>query len=514
MLSKIKSISVVWLECNLVEVETFIANWMSAFSIVWLWDTAVQESKERVRAAIKNTWYKFPNTRITINLSPADIKKKWPWFDLPIAIWILISAWFLEFSEDFLENTLFIWELALDWKIKHVPGILSASIFAKENWYKRIFLSEKDQEEAAMIEWVEIFWFKNLNEIINFSNDPNSKKRFILDKNFFKEDEKIIFEDKYDFKYIKWQEKIKRALEISAAWSHNILMNWSPWSWKTLMAKSLQTILPKLTLDEKIELTKIYSIANKLEWWLISIRPFRTIHHTASPVSIVWWWTQLKPWEISLAHRWILFLDEFAEFPTNVLEVLRQPIEDKKISISRASWTVEFPSQFTLVSAMNPCYCGYYNVPNSWKECTCSAQMISKYQKKISWPLLDRIDIYCDVSPIKYDDLKDIKEWESSEEIWKRVQISRDIQIKRFKNFKWINSNSEMSHAEIWKYCELDDTSDNFLKLSVEKYNLSARWIHRLLKLARTIADLDWNEKISFENLAEAVSYRVKIWEN
>ena len=518
MLSKIKSISVVWLECNLVEVETFIANWMSAFTIVWLWDTAVQESKERVRAAIKNTWYKFPNTRITINLSPADIKKKWPGFDLPIAIWILISAWFLElwkdFSQEFLNETLFIWELALDWEIKHVPWILSASIFAKENWYKRIFLSEKDQEEAALIEWVEIFWFKNLNEIINFSGNPDSKKKFILDKKFFEDSEKIFFEEKYNFKYIKWQEKIKRALEISAAWSHNILMNWSPWSWKTLMARSLQTILPILTLDEKIELTKIYSIANKLEWWLISTRPFRTIHHTASPVAIVWWWTQLKPWEISLAHRWILFLDEFAEFPANVLEVLRQPIEDKKISISRASWTVEFPAQFTLVSAMNPCYCWYYNVPNAWKECTCSAQMISKYQKKISWPLLDRIDIYCDVSPIKYDDLKDIEEWESSEDIWKRVQNARNIQIKRFENYKNIKSNSEMSHAEIWKFCELDEASDNFLKLSVEKYNLSARWIHRLLKLAKTIADLDWNEKISFENLAEAVSYRMKIWEN
>ena len=474
MLSKIKSISIVWLECNLVEVETFIANWMSAFSIVWLWDTAVQESKERVRAAVKNSWYKFPNTRITINLSPADIKKKWPWFDLPIAIWIMISSWILDlwwdFSQKFLDETLFIWELALDWKIKHVPWILSASIFAKENWFKRIFLSKKDQEEAGLIEWIDIFWFENLNEIIEFTEKFwfwwgkkfYEEKKYLFDAKKILDDEKKIFEEKYDFKFIKWQEKIKRALEISAAWSHNILMNWAPWSWKTLMARALQTILPKLTIDEKIELTKIYSIANKLNGWLISKRPFRTIHHTASPVSIVWWWTQLKPWEISLAHRWVLFLDEFAEFPANVLEVLRQPIEDKKISISRASGTVEFPAQFTLVSAMNPCYCGYYNVPNSWKECTCSAQMISKYQKKISWPLLDRIDIYCDVSPVKYDNLSEIWEWESSAEIRKRVQKARNIQLERFKKYKNINSNSEMSHAEIWKFRELDKQSDNF----------------------------------------------------
>lgn len=511
MLSKIKSVSSFWLDCNLIEVETFIANWMSAFAIVWLWDAAVQESKERVRAAIKNSWYKFPNTRITINLSPADIRKKWPGFDLPIAIWILFSSWVIEFGQKFLDETLFIWELALDWEIKHVPWVLSASIFAKENWYKRIILSEKDQKEAALIEWVEVFWFKNLNEIIDYAEWNLEKKNFILDKKFL--NKKNIFEEKFDFKYIKWQEQVKRALEISAAWSHNIIMNWSPWSWKTLMAKSLQTILPELTIDEKIELTKIYSIANKLDWWLVSKRPFRTIHHTASPVAIVWWWTQLKPWEISLSHRWILFLDEFAEFPSEVLEVLRQPIEDKKISISRASWTVDFPAQFTLVAAMNPCYCWYYNVPNAWKECTCSAQMVTRYQKKISWPLLDRIDIYCDVSPVKYDDLKNTKNWETSDEISERVQKAKNIQLERFKNTE-IKSNSEMSHSDIQKFCELNDESDSFLKLSVDKYKLSARWIHRLLKLARTIADLDWNEKISFENLAEAVSYRVKIWEN
>lgn len=507
MLSKVNSVVISWLDCEKIEVEVDISKWLSSFAIVWLGDTAVQESKERVRSAIKNSWFKFPNTRITINLAPADIRKKWPLYDLPISIWILSSMWQINFSEEYLNETLIIWELSLNWKLKHIPWVLLVSIFAKENWFKRIFLPKTDAKEAALISWVDIFWFDNLDEIYQFSLWELDIKPEEITDDLFNNNENYL--EKLDFKHIKWQEHVKRALEICAAWSHNILMNWSPGSWKTLMAKSLQTILPKMTLKESLEVTKIYSVSNKLDKSLITSRPFRTIHHTASPVSIVWWWNNLKPWEISMAHRWILFLDEFAEFPVNVLEVLRQPIEDKKISISRASWTVEFPAQFTLVWAMNPCYCGYYWVPNSGKECTCTPQMISKYQKKISWPLLDRIDLYCDVSPVKFDDLKDKKQWESSEDILKRVQKARNLQIERFKNLN-IQSNSEMSHVEIKKFCEVFEESDSILKISAQKYNLSARSIHRILKISRTIADLEWNENISFENLTEALQYRIK----
>jgi len=511
MLSKINSVVISWLMCEKVEVEIDISRGLSAFQIVWLWDAAVQESKERVRSSVKNSWFKFPNTRITVNLAPADRKKKWPFYDLPIAVWILSSIWQVNFEENFLKETLFIWELSLNWDLKHIPWVLPVAIFAKENWFKRICLPKINAKEASLIEWVEILWFKNLDEIYKFSLWELEILPEKTDRKLFDEDEDFL--DRLDFRHIKWQEHVKRALEICASWSHNILLNWTPWSWKTLMARSLQTILPKMTINEAIEVTKIYSVANKLDKSLITTRPFRTVHHTASSVSIVWWWNALKPWEISMAHRWVLFLDEFAEFPANVLEVLRQPIEDKKISISRASWTVEFPAQFTLVWAMNPCYCGYFWVPNAWKECTCNSQMISKYQKKISWPLLDRIDLYCDVSPVKFEDLKSMKEWESSKEIRKRVQKSKDIQIERFKNLN-IQSNSEMSHVEIKEFCEIWEDSEWILKLSAQKYNLSARSIHRVLKISRTIADLQWIEEISFENIAEALQYRSKISEN
>lgn len=509
MLSKLYSITTIWLCCETVSVEIDISRWLSVFSIVWLWDTAVQESKERVRSAIKNTNLIFPNTRITINLAPADIKKKWPIYDLSIAVWILLSSWQISFWDNFLNETIFVWELALDWWLRHISWALPIAIHARDMWFKRLILPSEDAKEAALIQEIEVIWIKNLEDLLLFSKWSKnvSPTKFMLD-----EIEEKLYSDSLNFKYIKWQDHVKRALEICASWSHNILLNGSPWSWKTLMARALQTILPKMTLEESFEVTKIYSVANKLNTPLITNRPFRSVHHTASSISIVWWWSNLRPWEISFAHRWILFLDEFAEFPQNVLEVLRQPIEDKCITISRSSWSTTFPAQFTLVSAMNPCECWYYNVPNSNKNCTCSPMMINKYQKKISGPLLDRIDLYCDVSPVKFEDLKNIKEWESSNDIKKRVQKARDVQTERFKWTK-IVSNSEMSHVEIKKFCNIDEKSEKLLDISINKFNLTARSVHRILKVSRTIADLEWRENISLENLAESLQYRQKIWE-
>ena len=506
MLSKTHSIATIWLHCETVEVETDIHRGLSAFAVVWLWDTAVQESKERVRSAIKNANMTFPNIRIIVNLAPADVRKKWPSYDLAIAVWILLSSGQISVWNEFLEDTIFIWELALNWNLRHISWVLPTVLYAKEKWFKRVILPKCDAKEASLVKWIEAWWIESLNDFIHFTEWGFN---IVPTKFSYKEDDHCIFNDSLDFKHIKGQDFVKRALEICASWSHNIILNGSPWSWKTLMAKSLQTILPKMSLDECLEVTKIYSVANKLSGPLIRQRPFRSIHHTASSVSIVWGWSNLKPWEISLAHRWILFLDEIAEFPSFVLEVLRQPIEDHCITISRASWSVVFPSKFTLVWAMNPCNCWYYNVPNSQKECDCSAFMIEKYQKKISGPLLDRIDVICDVSPVEFDKLYNMKEGEPSCNIRKRVQEARNLQLKRFKNSKML-CNSEMSHSDIKKYCKISEKSKDLLKLSASKFNLSARSIHRILKLARTIADLWGREDISFEDLAESLQYRRK----
>ena len=504
MISKTHSIATIWLHCEKIEVESDIQRWLSAFAVVWLWDTAVQESRERVRSAIKNANMRFPNTRITINLAPADVRKKWPSYDLAIAVWILISSGQVSIWNQFLEDTVFIWELALNWKLRHVTWVLPITLYAKERGFKRIILSKCDANEAALVQWIEVWAIDSLQEFISFTEWNN---QIFPTKYSYKKEINIYIKSSLDFKHIKGQDFVKRALEISAAWGHNILLNGSPGSWKTLMAKSLQTILPEMSLDESLEVTKICSVANKLDKPLIRQRPFRSIHHTASSVSIVWWWNKLKPGEISLAHRWILFLDEIAEFPSFVLEVLRQPLEDHCITISRASWSVVFPSKFTLVWAMNPCNCWYYKVPNAQKECNCSQQMIEKYQKKISGPLLDRIDIVCDVSPVEFDELKKLKIWESSYDIRQRVQKARNIQIKRFKDLD-IVSNSEISHSDIRYFCKISERSENLLELSVKKFNLSVRSVHRILKLARTIADLKWRDDIDFEDLAESLQYR------
>lgn len=507
MISKVFCITVNWLESEIIEVEVDINAGLPNFTIVWLPDQWVQESKERLRSALKSSAFKLPTTRITVNLAPADIKKSWVSFDLPIAVWILNNAWDIKDSE-YLKNSIFIWELSLDWSVRSVNSILPSVIWAMQKWYKNIFVPYDNFYEASIIEWINIIAVQNLADLVAFLNWEkvleNPKKLDI------KEFSKNHTNEKYDFKYIVGQIQAKRALEIAAAGLHNIILSGPPWSWKTLLAKTFSTILPELTLDEMIEISKIYSISGLLtkDNPLITKRPFRTIHHTASSISIIGWGRNARPGEISLAHKWVLFLDEVLEFPKQVLEVLRQPLEDWTISVNRVNSSYTYPAKFVMLGAMNPCPCGYLTDPD--KECICSQDAIKRYRSRLSWPMVDRIDIMIEVPKVKVEDFsvkKDDKNIEDSKTIALRVEKARNIQLERFKDLK-ITSNSQMSSKEVEKFCVLDDASDKMLKQAVNTMNLSARAYYRILKLSRTIADLEWVENIEVKHIAEALSYR------
>ena len=508
MISKVNSIAVNWLTTDLIEVETDVNFWMVAFIIVWLPDQWVQESKERIRSALKSSWSKLPASKITINLAPADIKKSGPSFDFPIAIGILDTQ--MDFVKEILETSIFIWELSLNWDLRKVNSILPATIWAKEKWFKNIFVPKDNSKEASVIPGINIISVVNLAEAIemlSWKKELNIVKPFDLGQ-YLKNDA----EEKYDFKYILWQNHAKRALEIAASWWHNIIMSWPPWSWKTMLSKAFSTILPDLTIDEAIEVSKIYSISGLLtqDNPLITKRPFRVVHHTASSISIIWWWRNAKPGEISLAHKWVLFLDEILEFQKTVLEVLRQPLEDWQITVNRVNASFTYPAKFILVWAMNPCPCWFLTDPD--KECICSAKQVQNYAGKLSWPLIDRVDIFIEVPKVKTEnfDIKNRNEnIEDSATIKKRVEKARSIQLKRFAGTK-ITFNSEMSTKEINKFCQLDEDTNAILKQAVTMMNLSARSYYRILKLARTIADLDWKENISKENILEALSFRKK----
>jgi len=502
MISKVYTVSNIWLETFLITVEADSNKALPTIDIVWLADTSIKEAKERIRSAFRNLDIKLPNRKFIINLSPSNIKKSWNRYDVPIAISILQLV-LDNIDTKLVQESIFVWELGLDWEIKPIQWIIPVIVKWKKEWFKYFFVPEDNANEASFIDWINVISVKNLSELIQYLTKE-------IDLDFVKPN-KIEYKNEYDvdFADIKWNLLQKRALMVAASWMHNLLMVGPPWSWKTMLAKAIKWILPPLSEDEILETSMIYSIKWLLtkENPIISSRPFRSVHHTASSISIIWWWAQLAPWEISLANNWILFFDELPEFPRQVLEVLRQPLEDKKIVISRASGSTSYPAKFMFVAAMNPCKCGYFQDPE--KQCTCSLNEVKKYQWKISWPLLDRFDIILEVPRQKIDKILSKTKEETSEEIRKKVIKAWEKQKKRFKNEK-INFNSQMDAKLIQKYCPLSENVQLILKQASENLSLSARAIHRIIKLARTLADLDNSENIEQNHILEALQYRSK----
>lgn len=507
MLSKVFSGTTVGLSGILIEVEVDIASQgLPAFNIVGLPDKAVEEAKERVRAAVKNSGADLPPRRITVNLAPADLPKEGPGFDLPMAVGVLLASEQLPRQD--LSKSLFFGELSLDGSLRHTAGVLPVVLLAKEKGLENVFLPSPNASEAAIVKGVHvrpvenlIQLFRHLSGVQEIEPKKNIQLRTLLD----------IAPYEFDFSEIQGQEHVKRALEVAAAGGHNVFMKGVPGAGKTMLARAFPGILPDLTEDEAIEVTKIYSITGNLlpSQSIVRHRSFRSPHHTTSRIGLIGGGTKPMPGEISLAHRGVLFLDEFPEFPRHVLEALRQPMEDGIVTISRAAGTVSYPAQFTLVAASNPCPCGYYG--SDVRPCRCLPGQISRYQKRVSGPILDRIDIHVDVPQVKIEKLvaAPSTKTETSGNIRKRVQTARKRQLAQFKSAKWrIKSNSEMSTRQVREFCKLSQDCERLMRQAASQMNLSARSYYKIIKIARTTADIEAVKDISPHHISEALQYR------
>ncbi len=500
MLSIIKSSGVLGINGYIVDVEVNVSKGLPQFVTVGLPDTAVKESKERVKSAVTSSGFNFPSKKIIVNLAPANVPKQGTLYDLPIAVGILNSTGIIKNID---EKTAIIGELALSGKLRKVKGILPITLKLKETGFQRIILPKENENEAALVQGIDVYGFENLKEIVDFFNGQLEKKPAYVDiDKFFQLDESSLL----DFKDVKGQFIVKRALEIAAAGFHNLLMIGSPGSGKTMLARRFTTILPPLTFEEAIETTKIHSVAGILDKPIITKRPFRSPHHTVSDVALIGGGSIPKPGEVSIANNGVLFLDELPEFKRTVLEVLRQPLEDGKVVISRASGRFEFPARFQLIAAANPCPCGYKYDP--YKECVCSPNQIKRYLNKLSGPLLDRIDLLVNVQPVKTEELASKPDGESSKDIRERVLKAVEIQKKRFKELP-INFNSQMSSSMVDKFVILEPDAENILKMYSSKANLTARSFYKVLKVSRTIADLEGAEKVKSKHIIEAVNYKI-----
>ena len=502
MLAKVFSCAVVGLDGVLVEVEVDVGTGQPGMVVVGLPDLAVQESKERVRAAIRNSGGRFPHGKVTVNLAPADLKKAGPTYDLPIALGILIAS---HQVPDGNEDALIVGELSLDGVLRHTPGIISMLSLAAQKGMRRAFVPAADAPEAALIEGVTIYPIQTLADLVNHLNGDVPIPPFEPSD----EPDEVFTATRIDFSEIRGQEHVKRAIEIAAAGSHNILMSGPPGSGKTMLARSMPSVLPPMTIDEALEVTKVYSVRGLLpsDTPLLRERPFRSPHHGTSSAGLIGGGSWPRPGEVSLAHRGVLFLDELPEFSAQTLEMLRQPMEDRTVTLARASGTLTFPANFTLVAAMNPCPCGFLGDP--MRECRCQSSAIQRYQKRISGPLLDRIDIHIEVPRVEYEKLAEKRGGEPSATVRERVTAARKLQEERYHG-TGLHANADMGPKELARFVTLDETCEGMMKTAVRQLQLSARAYHRVLKLSRTIADLGASDVVTVQHVAEALQYRAR----